>query len=72
MSWAENASVQEYALSNQLITSSAEICAYLHTLHSRIFRPVILSKRRGIDCMPSIMLAKRILAFQSYVLQRSG
>ena len=63
MSWAENASVQEYAVLNQLITSSAAICASFHAVQSRIFRLVILSQRRGIDCMPSILLAKRILAF---------
>ena len=47
---------------------AAEMCAYLPALQNRIFRLLILSERRGMDCMRSILLAKRILALQSHVI----
>ena len=48
------------------------MCAYLHAVQNRIFRVVIPSLRREMDCMRSIQLAKGTLAFQSHVLYRSG
>ena len=47
---------------------AAEMGTYLHAVQNRIFRVVILSERRGMDCTRSIQLAKRILAFQSHAL----
>ena len=59
---------QLFLLSYDYFLRAAEMCAYLHALQNRIFRLVILSDRRRMDCMRSIPLAKRILAFQSHVL----
>ena len=51
-----------------LLPPRRENVRYLQALQNHIFRLVILSERRGMDCTCSILLAKRISAFQPHVL----